>query len=45
MPYARYLPALAEVPYTLATISVGAGVIGQRSGLVLAMGLALITLR
>jgi uncharacterized membrane protein YdjX (TVP38/TMEM64 family) len=45
-PFARYLLALAiaEVPYTLATIYVGASVIEQRSSVILAVGMALITL-
>jgi uncharacterized membrane protein YdjX (TVP38/TMEM64 family) len=45
-PFSRYLLALglAEVPYTLATIYVGASVIEQRSSVIIAVGMALVTL-
>jgi uncharacterized membrane protein YdjX (TVP38/TMEM64 family) len=40
-PFSRYLLALAiaEVPYTIATVYLGAGIVEAKSGLVLAVGL------
>lgn len=45
-PIGRYLLALAivEVPYTVATIYLGAGVLGAKGGLVLAIGLSAVVL-
>ena len=45
-PFGRYLLALAivEVPYTIATIYLGAGVVGAKGGLVLAIGLSAVVL-
>lgn len=45
-PFGRYLLALAivELPYTVATIVLGAGVVGANGGLVLAIGLSAIVL-
>ena len=42
-PFGKFILALAiaELPYTVATVYLGAGFIGARSGLVLAIGLAL----
>ena len=45
-PFGSYLLALAlvELPYTIATIYLGAGVVGANSGLVLAIGLSAVAL-
>ena len=45
-PFGRYLLALAivEVPYTIATIYLGAGVVGAKGGLVLVIGLSAVVL-
>lgn len=45
-PFGRYLLALAivELPYTIATIYLGAGVVGAKGGLVLAIGLSAVVL-
>ena len=45
-PFGRYLLALAivEVPYTIATIYLGAGLVDARGGLVLAIGLSAVAL-
>jgi uncharacterized membrane protein YdjX (TVP38/TMEM64 family) len=45
-PFGRYLLALAivELPYTVATIYLGAGVVGANSGLVLVIGLSAVVL-
>jgi uncharacterized membrane protein YdjX (TVP38/TMEM64 family) len=45
-PFRKYLPALAlgELPYTVATVYLGAGFVSARAGLVLAVGLSVATL-
>jgi uncharacterized membrane protein YdjX (TVP38/TMEM64 family) len=45
-PFGRYLLALAlvELPYTIATIYLGAGVVGAQGGLVLVIGLSAVVL-
>jgi uncharacterized membrane protein YdjX (TVP38/TMEM64 family) len=45
-PFGRYLLALAivELPYTIATIYLGAGVVSAKGGLVLAIGLSAVVL-
>jgi len=45
-PFGRYLLALAlgELPYTIATVSLGAGFVSAQSGVVLAVGLSIVTL-
>ena len=45
-PFGRYLAALAivEVPYTIATIYLGAGVVAAQGGFVLAIGLSAVVL-
>ena len=45
-PFGRYLLALGivELPYTIATIYLGAGVVGAKGGLVLAIGLSAVVL-
>lgn len=45
-PFGRYLLALAlvELPYTIATIYLGAGVVGAQGGVVLAIGLSAVVL-
>ena len=45
-PFRRYLLALAivEVPYTIATVYLGAGVVGAQGGFVLAIGLSAVVL-
>jgi uncharacterized membrane protein YdjX (TVP38/TMEM64 family) len=45
-PFGKYMLALAiaELPYTVATVYLGAGFIDARSGVVLAVGLALVSL-
>jgi uncharacterized membrane protein YdjX (TVP38/TMEM64 family) len=45
-PFGRYLLALAivEVPYTIATIYLGVGVVGAKGGLVLTIGLSAVAL-
>lgn len=45
-PFGKYLPALAlaELPYTIATVRLGAGFVGAQSGVVLAVGLSIAAL-
>lgn len=45
-PFGKYLLALAlaELPYTIATVYLGAGFVGAQSGVVLAVGLSIATL-
>ncbi|HUE89677.1 MAG TPA: hypothetical protein VMO26_26680, partial [Vicinamibacterales bacterium] len=45
-PFSRYLLALAiaEVPYTIATVYLGAGIVEAKGGLVLAVGLGMAVL-